>query len=382
MSHQGTKVKTTREPEYPWIKDYTADWRRARLSADERGFVHLLLHEAIDVLCPLPLDRVYALAKREFTARKPTVDRWLFGGKSGQGLIERGIISCLRDEAGNVTHAWPEFAIPSIAERLEKRGDDISIFHHCSNNDASMVEQQSEKLNEINASEKESKSAELEGTAPTGPVPNRDTTETIGSIARTPDGARDTGGKEYHPDGQEMTAADWEKKQALENVGQYADVAQFDGHDVHPDPTDQDTGFSALDLLNVATGALARRMDAYPKEVHAGKMTAGDAEDDIRGWEFVVQEWQSVVDGCGSRPSPETFALRKASIELALRRMRSSRAENLEYLIETHEAMLKQVNRSHSDEARSPDDGWQGDGPKQFTNQIEEGSDNVAVAAA
>lgn len=74
-------------------------------------------------------------------------------------------------------------------------------------------------------------------------------------------------------------------------------------------------------LLAQAETALARRRSSYPGFIRKGVLSPEAAEDDLRGWELLVEQWRCVVKGTGKMPDIKTLPDRMAAIDLALKRV-------------------------------------------------------------
>ncbi len=90
-------------------------------------------------------------------------------------------------------------------------------------------------------------------------------------------------------------------------------------------PSVPPAAFDYPELLAQAEDSLARREQAYPEWVRAGRMGSDMASADIAAWRLIVAEWRWIVRGPEAAgadlPAPGTLPARRAAIELSLERI-------------------------------------------------------------
>lgn len=105
-------------------------------------------------------------------------------------------------------------------------------------------------------------------------------------------------------------------------------------------PASPPWAFNYAALLLQAEESLARREQAYPEWIRAGRIASEAAADDIAAWRLIVTEWRWIVRGDGDLPPPDTLAARRDAVELSLERIEAElRRRRTADLLDQHERL-------------------------------------------
>lgn len=105
-------------------------------------------------------------------------------------------------------------------------------------------------------------------------------------------------------------------------------------------PASPPWAFNYPALLLQAEASLARREQAYPEWIRAGRIASEAAAEDIAAWRLIVAEWRWIVRDEGELPAPHTIAARRAAIDLSLERIDAElRRRRTPDLLDQHERL-------------------------------------------
>lgn len=121
----------------------------------------------------------------------------------------------------------------------------------------------------------------------------------------------------------------------MDEVLVFGDPATLDGW-----PASPPWAYNYAALLLQAEESLARREQAYPEWIRAGRIASDAAEDDIAAWRLIVVEWRWIVRGDGELPPLHTLAARRAAIDLSLERIDAElRRRRAPELVDQHDRL-------------------------------------------